>query len=226
MIDDRRASFATFEFKEPAETRKVVQSMEDVMRVDSDSIWHSGLELDMLYELAYGMHNAPGTKGHIIHCGMHRGGSICVMGAALCKSGSMYKPVIGFDPYWKESYRGVEGFWGESYRILRENIHHFGLSDYVCPIIFKDTRFLSMFSIWTRLVFIDTSPQYDHKKEEIRVSLSHLVDNGYLVFHDYCPAQEGVITAVNEFIDNQTNYHLNIYNLRGSSMVLIQVKRK
>ena len=226
MMDDRRNSFPEFELKAPERTRGVVRPMEDMMRIDKDSIWHSQTELDALYELAYGLHDTPGTQGHIIHCGIHRGGSICVMGAGARDSRSMLKPVIGIDPYYNSSYEGRDGFWNESYRQARENIHHFGLADYICPIIFEDTKLFGTFRIPTRITFIDTTHLYEHTKEEIQLLVPNLVDNGWLVFHDYSSDYE-VIPAVNEFIDNQTDYELSNYHLdlKYSTMLIMQVKR-
>ena len=228
---DQYKGFNKFELKSPIKTRESVKFIENVIRSEHDSILHSRFELDVLYELAYGMHDLPGTSGHIIHCGMHRGGSICVMAQAVRDSGSMLKPVIGIDPYVKEFRRTQPDFRNNACMLMYDNIHKLSLEDCICPILFDDTKFFDMFSIPSRIIFIDSSHLYDHTKEEIRLLLPNLVNNGWLVFHNYAP-KEDVVTVVNEFIDNQTDYDLNLYyladipgDLRDNSMILMQVRQ-
>lgn len=49
------------------------------------------------------------------------------------------------------------------------------------------------------VVYIDSSHQYEHTKQELNLSFEKVKKNGFICGHDYSPAFEGVIRAVNEF---------------------------
>ena len=229
--EDRRDRFVQFELKHPEETRQAVQSVESVVRTDEEhSIYHDWIELCILYELACGFHDAPDVSGYIVHCGIHRGGSLCVMALGTFNSLTT-TPVIGIDPYdTRRTHNGIEDFSGVAYRILRENIHVLKLIDFVCPIIFDDVKLFDFFKVPIRIAFIDSLHEYDHTKREIELLLPNLVDNGWFVFDDYLPEPNGIMDAVNEFIDSNTEFEFNLYcyqypDMKYSSMVFIQVRR-
>ena len=252
MIDDRRATFERFEMKQPIETIQKIESMlgsmENVMEIDGESVPHSKEELGILYEIACGMHDVPNTEGYIIHCGMHRGSSLCVMGEALKRNRSMIKPVIGLDPYWntaihwntmtadgsvtiQDRSKESEFLWNEAYRLLRENIKHFDLSFFVCPVIFSDLGFFEMFTLPARIIFIDTWHVYKHLKNEIEIILPNLNNNGWLIVHDYWQYHPGIIHALNEFLDTQTDYDITPYcwqysDMEFGSLIMMRLKHK
>lgn len=237
MIEDKRSQFKVFELKDPSKTRKIVGSMESVMRLDINSIFHADLDLDVLYELAYGYHNASEDwdRGYVVNCGVHHGGSLCVMGEAVRRNRSVLKPVIGIDPYLNTAIEGKEGsskeLWDIAYRTSRENIHHFGLEYFVCPVIFGAAAFFDVAKFRSRVILIDTSHIYEETKKEIEMLMPSLIDGGWVVFDDYFPRHSDVMIAVNEFIDTQQTWDLDLYSIQFSDMgyspmILMQARKK
>ena len=113
-MEDRRNQFQEFVLKEPDQTRRIVDSMYNVMKIDSDSIWHSHADLYAYYELAAGMHDVSENSGYVIHCGIHRGGSLCIMAEAV-KTKGLDRPVIGIDPFHLDwTFRDNPNFWEEA----------------------------------------------------------------------------------------------------------------
>ena len=234
-VEDRRSRFDVFKLKQPEMTRKVVKSMINKIRIEDysltgeneNSILHHAGELQILYELAAGFHNAHDEMGYIIHCGIYRAGSLCIMGTGMRDAGFGFKPIIALDPYYAGDAQKKK-FLTKNYMLARQNIDQFNLQDYVCPIIYGDTSFfentklLQRSKMRLRLVFIDTNHTYEHTKKEIECFFPNLIDNAWLVFHDYHPDHPGVITAVNEFIDNQPNDKLDVF-YDGGCVVMIRV---
>ncbi len=113
-MEDRRNQFQEFVLRQPRKTKKVVDPMCQMMMVNKNSVWHSFAELYVYYELAAGMHDVSENSGHIIHCGVHRGGSLCVMAEAVRIKG-LDKPIWAIDPFHLDwTFRDNPNFWEEA----------------------------------------------------------------------------------------------------------------
>ena len=224
VAGDRSKSFKPLVFKDPEGSQAAVNKIVETIRTDNDSVWVWFDERIALYELARGYHNKPETQGYILEFGSHRGASACIMGTGVRDSGTTFKPVFTLDPYF---YNGddLNHFNTQSYLQARAAYAKTGLANnYVCPMIFNDLELLKFWNLPTRLIFIDTSHQYEHTKQEIEQAISHVMDDGWLVLHDYCDKSWGqeVIRALNEFLDEQIEYDLDVYFVKGS-LVCIHV---
>ena len=208
IVEDRRVTFSDFPFKDFNRSQKIAEGVCDMIHQNDDSIWIFGDERAALYELAAGYHNKPETEGYIVDFGTHRGASACIMGTALRDTKSAYQPLFTVDPY------SFSDFGTQSYLEARESFRRVrGMRVFICAMIYEDLRFLEFWNLPTRLIFIDTSHQYDHTKLEIEKSIPHVMDDGWLLLHDYGdePWNGDVKRAVNEFLDNQTEYDLEVF---------------
>ena len=228
MTTDKRDGFLRFTLKQPDKSGHIVQAMMDTMQVEKTEHPHDVLELSILYELAYGLHDSTGVEGFVVNCGMYRGTSMCVMAEAV-RTANQINPVIGIDPYYDIPDDGI--YYAEMYAALRRNIEVFNLGNYTCPIIYDDVGFFELFNLQARVIFVDTNHLYKHTKNEIDMLSPLLCRGGWFVIHDYWDEEPGVMRAVNEFLDTQTMYNLTSYCMRYSDgnygkMVLMEVIRK
>lgn len=53
------------------------------------------------------------------------------------------------------------------------------------------------------IVYIDSSHQYEHTKQELNLSFEKVKNDGFICGHDYSPVFEGVVIAVNEFCEEK-----------------------
>ena len=209
------------------ETFRRVREIEDVLRVDKSAIWGGSKVLSTLYELAAGYHTGGNNReGYCLELGTHRGGSASVMASALKDSNTKYKPLFTIDSYIPFSDGSNQQFVADSYRIAREAFHKLGLTEYVCPVIYDDLSFLRFWTLPTRLVYLDSSHHYGHTKEGIQMLMSRLMPDGWLALHDYLEADESyiaVLPALNDFLDEQTQYDLEVFD-GGESLVCIHLR--
>ena len=89
--------------------------------------------------------------------------------------------------------------------------------------MYDDRGFFDFWTMPVRLIFIDTSHTYEQTKLEIEKSIPHIVNDGWLALHDYHDAHPGVVCAVNEFLDSQTEYDLEVYFVH-KALVCIHIK--
>ena len=76
------------------------------------------------------------------------------------------------------------------------------------------TKFATSSNYWhlpTRLLLIDSDHEYEPMKRLIPPAMKCVSEGGWLVMHDYEPGWDGVVKAVNEFLDSQTFYELTVY---------------
>ena len=230
-MENRSKSFLEFPFLHYDDSRKIIEEIcKSIDDPDSEYI-EVGCFADeyvALYELACGYHHSnPETEGYIIDCGTNCGASASVLASAIRDSNRL-KPVITLDVYHYNpeapNDASTETFT-RKYLKSRETFFRLGLAHkYVCPVIFEDHKFLNFWNLPARLIFIDTSHTYEHTKIEIEKALPHIIDDGWLVLHDYGDESYNgqVKAAVNEFLDNQTTYELNVY-FTPRSLVLLHI---
>lgn len=185
-------------------------------------IQHSHEELEILYEIAAGMHDIDILQGYVVQCGAFCGGSACAMGRAIKDANKEYAPVLAIDSYTK-SYGPLRELFNNAYRECRENIWANNLQDYVTLVVSDDALFLKQF--WDksiRVAFVDSSHHYEHTKEEITLLMPHIVDGGWIIFDDYFSDETpGVAKAVNEFIESSGRRPVTIF--RADGLLLMQV---
>ena len=185
-------------------------------------IQHTMRELRVLYEVAAGFHDTDLVEGYALQCGIFCGGSACVMGHALKDANKDYFPVVAIDSYTKE-YEPLRATFDKAYQESRENIWALGLSNFVTTVISDDTLFLRNF--WhspIRVAFVDSSHHYEHTKEEIKLLMPYIVENGWLIFHDYFSEKTpGVTQAVNEFLEMKQRRPTTVF--RADGLLLLRV---
>ena len=225
-MDRNKSRLHTFKkFAPRAETFQRVREIEEMLRVDEKSIWGGSGVLSTLYELAAGYHTSPDHhRGYCLELGTHRGGSASVMASAIRDSGTKYKPLFTVDsylPFDSDEHRRIVT---DSYLIAREAFHKLDLTEYVCPIIYDDLSYLRFWTLPTRVIYLDSSHQYGHSKEAIQIVMNKLMVDGWLALHDYVDEKwSGVIPALNEFLDEQTQYDLDVYDA-GGTLVCLHLK--
>jgi hypothetical protein len=100
--------------------------------------------------------------------------------------------------------------------------------DFICPVITRSHD--TFFDLWAkpiRVVFIDSGHLYHRTRMEIQAALIHMVEDGWMVFHDYAGNEwgEGVIPTVNQFLDEDRRWVKAAYRA-GSSLVLVHLEAK
>lgn len=226
MKDSIFRQFPKFQLNSVERSRAAIEEIYSVYG-RKGSIAHSMEELQVFYELALGVHNPPGTPGYVLQCGIFQGGSLCVFGLGLRDSGAEYSPAVGIDPY---RFYGDDSEWtakcNVASEVLRKNIFALEVNTYVCPVIYNDLGFLERF--WhdpIRVGFIDTNHTYNQTKDEARLLLPHMVDKGWLVFHDY--RDDGdfwldqTVPAINEVLDSVDTYQV----LHVPHTLFLQIKK-
>ena len=205
---------------------KINESVESY-QLPNQHLWLRDEEEQMsLYEVARGYHSQPETSGYALEFGSWCCVSAIVMAKAMIARNDDCLPVVTVDPY---KFHPTNPFSPEIITYLWSHwIHHcFADSIYhnVVRVISEDLTFMKTWNNPIRLAFIDTTGQYAHTKAEIEACLPHLVDDGWLVFHDYYePYQDGLIDAVDEFILNQREWNIQPYKFvdeigDGKSMI-------
>ena len=169
-----------------------------------------------LYEIARGYHSKPETAGYVLEFGSWCcGTSILLTKAMIQREDDDYLPVVTVDPfrfhpnnpYGPEMVTHLQSWWMH---------HRYGDEIYygLVRVVSEDLTFMRLWNNPIRLVFIDTTGQYEHTKAEIAACLPFLVDDSWLVFHDYYePYQDGLIDAIDEFVEDQTDWEIQPYKL-------------
>ena len=233
MLDiyrNRSSEFIPFSFYDRDGTQRKVDYISEVITQNDNTFWVFDDECLLLYELAYGYHNKPETEGFVLDFGTHRGASSSIMGSAVRDSindgnSNIVSPVMTVDLY---PYRtnGEDDFHTDNYLQARESFIRSGLihTD-VCFVMYDDRKFFSFWNNPIRIAFIDTSHDYVHTKIEIDNIMPRILDDGWVVFHDYSDEEwgDGVKRAINEFLDTQEVYDLDVYFVEYS-IVCFHVK--
>ena len=206
-----------------AETEGIVAEFRE--RFDG-RILHSNDELCVFYEMAYGIH--ADQPGYIYHAGIFQGGSLCLMGLGLRQAildgyEGRYNPIVAIDPY------GGYNEWTslDNLIIAKEQIHKFGLMEYICPILY----WCNLIFQWkihynARLIFIDTGHFYESTKLEIENAVPMIVESGWMLFHDFGDAYPGVRQAIEEFMHQQTEFEiLDTFVVKNGSVFGMHLKR-
>lgn len=208
---------------DPEGSRRVVADLGNEMyqgvqpyQIDNQVLWLMAEEEQIsLYEIARGYHNKPETAGYVLEFGSWCGGASILMTKAMIERNDGYLPVTAVDPY---RYHPDNPFSPEMVTYLESwRMHHrFGEEVYygLVRVVSEDLTFMRLWNNPIRLVFIDTTGQYEHTKAEVAACLPFLVDDSWLLFHDYYePFQDGLIDAIDEFIQNQTEWEIQPYKL-------------
>ena len=112
----------------------------------------------------------------------------------------------------------------DSYRTAREMFHKLDLTEYICPIIYDDLSYFQCWTLPTRLIYLDSNHHYLRVKQQIGLLTDRLITEGWLAFHDYVDKDFfGVIPTLNQFVDELTQYDLDIYDA-GGTLVLVHKK--
>ena len=210
-LDNRSHQFASLDWRDPTRTQEVITLVRETTEAAVDDVG-----LGLLYELARGLHHdRPDTQGYVVELGCYKGGSASALAIGLRDSPGKWKPVITVDSYGCPKWDLAPGEFphcaedaaghAERYAQARKAFWDLGLAyHYVCSVV---TRTHDVFwELWSkpiRVIFIDSGHLYDRTSMEIEGALSHMVEDGWLVFHDYydSPDGKGVIPAVNRFLD-------------------------
>lgn len=194
--------------------RHIVSLLDESIR----EIKHTGMELQIVYELAYGYHNEPGLPGYCVNCGVFLGGTACAMAKGVRDSNNPYKPVIGIDPYiaWGKS---GQFFDAATFAELNSNVLALKLQDYLCFVVHPDESYLSLWSNPIRFALIDTNHGYEQTKTELNLLEPYIVNGGWLFIHDYDP-KYGVFEAVNEWYASYTKRSITPYRSKQGTLLI------
>ena len=210
-----------FEYFDYTGSSEVVDEITRKIYQNGYILWCYPDEYTALFEIARGYHNKPETEGYVIEFGTHRGASACMLAGAIKDSGTSFKPIFTMDIYPPNDL-----FHDQNYKEARESFVRADLLDFVCPMTCDGFLFRQFWNLPARMIFIDTSHTYENTKREIQESLPLIVDDGWLVLHDYGGEYgEGVVRALNEFLDNQTEYDLDFY-LGPNRLACLHVKHR
>ena len=167
------------------------------------------IERIMLYEVAAGMHQQPTTEGFVLEFGTWAGVSTLTIVEGVIHRGDGLA-VLSVDPYFFNIEEHTEKYLQA--RMLHQKYQDGKIFPHLMRVIWEDLRFLKVWNHPVRMVFIDTSHHYEHTQQEIQACLPHLVNDSWLIFHDYAK-QYGVVPAVDEFVTKQTQWELKPYQL-------------
>ena len=214
-------NFKRLEPKQHDISRKIVDQLQDEINKDVYHPGHQKLSLMspdeqvMLYEIALGLHNHPDTRGCVLEFGSWCGASAFLLTKAMLKRDDGCLPVVTVDPY---RYTPSNPFDPTTVTYLEARRMHERFGDEIyyglVRVITEDLNFLRIWNKPIRMLFIDTTGQYKHTKDELELALPHLVDDSWLLFHDYFGEEnQGLIDAVDEFIATQKEWELEPYRL-------------
>ncbi len=133
-------------------------------RVDGYLYPHEAL---FLYHLA---REAPGM-GSVVEIGSFRGRSTLCLAAGLRRRGE--GRVEAVDPH-------IHGTEAE----LRENAAHFGLADWVDPVVARSVEAAAAWNRPVRLLFVDGNHLQGSVEADVRAWLPFLRPGGFLLLHD------------------------------------------
>ena len=204
---------------DPEGSSRFVTDLANEIKADVDLPAHQMLSLMSedeqisLYEVARGFHSKPETGGYVLEFGAWCGASAALLTKAVIQRDDGYLPVVSVDPY---KYFPGNPFSPETVTYLESRRMHHRLGDEnyygLVRVVSEDLSFMRVWNNPIRMVFIDTTGQYDHTKGEINACTPFLVNDSWLVFHDYFePYQDGLIEAIDEFVENQTEWIIQPY---------------
>lgn len=211
-------NFTGFPFKDFSNT------YDEVTRIRESFHWKATqpVEQAVLYDLASGWHG--GEAGYILEIGTDYGSSTTVMACAALNN-AQWLPIFTLDLYQYFTIQDIPNLEKRSrmnnrLRSVRERFHEFDLHNKICQIISHDKTYLSHWHLPIRLVFIDGSHSYNGVKRDVNMTIKHVVDHGWIVFHDYEPGHGEVVQAVDTFIDSQPEDSIKTFG--QGSMVIVQ----
>ena len=185
-------------------------------QMDNQQLWLLAEEERIsLYEIARGHHSKPETAGYVLEFGSWCCGTTVMLVKALIERNDNCLPIVTVDPY---KYHPDNPFSQEFVTYLESHRMHQRFSDEVyyglVRVVSEDLSFMRVWNNPIRLAFIDTTGQYQHTKAEVEACLPFLVDDSWLIFHDYHPDYgEGLIKMVDEFIETQADWEIQPYRL-------------
>ena len=197
--------------------QSVIDGAIDIQAQESDSfpppVLFSETELQLLYEIAVGMHDSQSIKGNIIQLGTYRGGGAAVLGLAVKDRGAAELALTV-----------------DSFQYLPHEVHKHGnltastalfeslsLQCHIVSIWHDDLRYIRNFlNCPVRLVVLDSNHSYEHVSQQLEMIETRIVSGGWVLIHDYTlnPRYEGVVRAVNEW-----------HSRRNSSCELFRLER-
>ncbi len=165
--------------------------------VDEISIISKDNQAAVLYEIAVNHHSPNNTRGYCLELGTFEGGSAAIIGSALRIRPHLSSPLFAVD----QAYQSKS----------KQRWNKLDIYDKICYVIYDDYSFLNYWHLPTRLLLIDSDHEYEPMKRLIPPALKCVSEGGWLVMHDYENGWPGVVRAVNEFLDQQTFYELEVF---------------
>lgn len=220
---DYQINHPPFELKDSSRTKWVVDQIVEKIDAGVGSIWNPISHFYNLYELAFGFHTNPNTKGHIVEFGSYRGASACVIGEAIKNSGAHDSPLFAVDPYPKIHSGAID----YAYVIARENYHRLELTNYICPVICPCLTFLKFWNLPIKLAYLDASHGYEETKQEIIAILPYIVPDGWFVCDDYATVDGGtqVMRVLDEFLNSQDEYTFDLFQDKAQAYIHVKSKQ-
>ena len=175
----------------------------EAISVIKNVIRHTMEELYFLYDLARGEYNAPDHPGYIFQAGVFCGGAACTMALGIKDARNMNKPLVAVDVFklagWSV-FPEDKTHWG--LLETRQNMLELGVEDWMCLGMCNDVATAQLLRPNFRIIVFDSDHKYKHVLRQLNVMTPLVVDNGFMVIHDYYETHCGVKQAVDEyFID-------------------------
>jgi len=222
MTRERWDSIPFLEWADPERTREVLERIhEEVVKVGM-----SDHELGLLYELAKGLHGGESAEGYVVELGSWFGASTVALALAVRDAGLSH-PVVAVDYYGGNDPDSTD--YEEStfpYIAARETYHRMRLAwHYIVQVVTLTNTFGDIWAKPIRLLFIDSSHTYEVTSREIEQYVPHVVEGGWVVFHDYeWHESPECAPAVNDWL--ATVGHWDIAQYRGDECTLaVHIKK-
>ena len=167
-------------------------------------------EIQFLYQHAAGLSD---LKGDFVDIGAFKGGSSICMALGI-KQRSGREKVYTIDNFKENPMFEGPGLWGLDGTVIKEfkkNISSFGVDKIVQLICQECAEAARSWSKPVKMLFYDSSVMYEKVLEDIRLWSRFIVDNGFMIFHDYSsfPSWGGNLKkAVDDFITESKLFKL------------------
>lgn len=185
----------------------VVSHADEIQAEESDSfpppVLFTETELQLIYEIAVGIHDNQLTQGNIIQLGTYRGGGAAVLGLAT-KHRGMGELAVTVDSF---QYLPHEYHKHDNLRASTALFESLSLQPHIVSVWHDDLSYIHNFlNCPVRMVVLDSTHSYEHVSQQLEIIQAKIIAGGWVLIHDYTSSPsryEGVVRAVNEWYSRQ-----------------------
>ena len=188
--------------------KPVIDCAVDIQTQESDSfpppVLFTKTELQLLYEIAVGIHDSQSTRGNIIQLGTYRGGGAAVLGLAV-KTRGLGELAVTVDSF---QYSPREYHKHGNLRASTALFESLSLQRHIASVWHDDLSYIHNFlNCPVRMVILDSTHSYEHVSRQLEIIETKIISGGWILIHDYTlnPRYEGVVRAVNGWHSRQNS---------------------